>query len=320
MTKVIFFGTPEYVVPVVETLNSGFELVATVTQPPRPTGRKQTLTPSPVALWSKENNIPNIDGEPAEVTSLLKEFGAEVGVLAAYGKILPAELLSLFPKGIINIHPSLLPKWRGPAPVEATIASGSVPGITIIKLDEEMDHGPVLQQTEETLEKSTTKEEAVNYMFKKAADYLPNLLSDYLAGNTKMVDQNHKEATFTKLLKKEDGFIDPKTLAVASQGETLQSYGEIPIRWMRKSIKKGDVFSFAPTPEFLERFIRAMSPWPGAWTLLRLSATEGQASKRLKLLKAHLEEGKLVLDEVQLEGKDPVSWKQFKAGYPSSTF
>ncbi|MEK7521660.1 MAG: methionyl-tRNA formyltransferase [Patescibacteria group bacterium] len=324
MTRVIFFGTPNYVLPVPKALKSaGFDLVATVTQPPKPVGRKQILTPSSVAIWSKENNILNIDGEPEEIIAPLKELGAEVGVLAAYGRILPGELLSLFPKGIVNIHPSLLPRWRGPAPVEAIILSSDTPGITFIKLDEEMDHGPILKQTEETLDENATKDGAINYLFKKAAGYLPNLLVNYLSGKTQTTEQKHNKATFTKLLKKQDGFIPSKILELASQvyDPERSRRDDLPIRWMRKSIKKGDVFSFEPTPQFLERFIRALSPWPGAWTNIQLvTSHELRVTKRLKILKAHVEEEKLTLDQVQLEGKSPVEWNQFKRSQPRLEF
>lgn len=317
MTKIIFFGTPQYVLPIPQSLiESGFDLVTTVTQPPKPVGRKKILTSSPVAIWSQKNNILNIDGEPSEIIGPLKELGAEVGVLAAYGRILPAELLSLFPKGIVNIHPSLLPKWRGPAPVEATIISRDTPAITFIKLDEEMDHGPILKQTQSTLEEDATKGEVINYLFKKAAVYLPSLLNDYLSGNVGMREQNHDEATYTKLLKKQDGFIPPKILDLATKGLTFQSYDELPIRFMKASPRKGDFFTLSPSPLTINRLIRALNPWPGAWTEIKVNKGTSEQRKRLKILKSHVEGEKLILDKVQLEGKNPTSWSELTRAYP----
>jgi len=202
---------------------------------------------------------------------------ADMGVLAAYGKILPKSVVNGFKFGILNIHPSLLPKYRGASPIQATIADGETQtGATIIRLDEEMDHGPIVAQFKEDVLPNDTNESLTTKLFERSADVLIQAIPAYISGKIKPKAQDEKEATFTKLLKKEDGFID---------------------------LKKA-------SPIEAERFIRAMHPWPGVWTYIE------PAHKRLKIKKAHLEEDKLILDEVQLEGKDPVSFKQFKEGYP----
>lgn len=279
--KIIFFGTPEYVVPILSKLSKVHEIVAVVTQPPMPQGRDQFKKYSPVDDWAHKRNVP-----------IFFEFDkpfpeADLGVCAAYGKIIPQKVIDLFKFGVLNIHPSLLPKYRGASPISEAIKNGDIEtGVTIIKMDEKMDHGPIVTFFKEDILPNDTTESLREKLFERSADVLIQLISAYVSGKVKPKEQNEDYATFTKVLTKEDGFINLKE----------------------------------KTPQETERFIRAMNPWPGAWTLLHLSATEGQASKRLKLLKAHLEEGKLVLDEVQLEGKDPVSWKQFKEGYPKASF
>lgn len=281
-SKVIFFGTPDFVVSIPETLlKAGFDLVACVTTPDKPVGRKGILTPSPVKVWAQEKGIPVIDNPSMEtITEEVKKFKASVGVLASYGKIIPQSLIDLFPKGILVIHPSLLPKYRGASPVQAAIMAGDKKiGVSIIKMDAKMDHGPIVSQFEQDLSADATPDKLYPQLFQKSAEELAIILPDYLEDKVKLQQQNHSQATFCKILTKEDGKID----------------------WQKPN-------------EEIERFVRAMTPWPGAWAEVKID----DQKKRLKILKAHLEENKLVIDQVQLEGKNPVSWEQFKKGYPEA--
>jgi methionyl-tRNA formyltransferase len=174
------------------------------------------------------------------------------------------------------IHPSLLPLYRGASPVPAAIKNGDIKtGVTFLRMDEKMDHGPIVSQFKEDILPDDTADVLRNRLFAKSADVLVETITPYIKGKIKLKKQDDGMATFTKLVTKQDGFIDLK----------LKSAGEA------------------------ERFIRAMHPWPGAWTYL-------PNEKRLKLIKSHIENEKLVLDEVQLEGKLPVTMKQFCEAYP----
>jgi len=268
--KIIFFGTPDYVLPILKALAKQHEIAAVVTQPPKPVGRKQFLTYSPVDTWAFKRDIKIL-----RALDIKKFPKADLGILAAYGKIIPPNVIRNTKYGILNIHPSLLPKYRGASPVQAAIAAGDTEtGVTIFQLDEKVDHGPIITQFREEIRPDDTTETLTQRLFERAAQVLIELIPNYLKGKIKPKIQDETQATFTKLLKKEDGFINLK--------------------------KK--------PPAEADRFIRAMFPWPCAWTLLRPSgATEGQA-RRLKLLPGGM---------VQLEGKNPVSLKQFKIGYPS---
>lgn len=316
--KLIFFGTPEFVLPVLEALkNAGYEIAAVVTQPPKPVGRKQTLAPSPVALWAQTHGIAIFDGKPREIVEELKKLRAGVGVLGAYGRILPPELLAIFPRGILNIHPSLLPKYRGASPIQAAIASGEKEtGVTIIKLDSEMDHGPIVAQFTEEIRDDDTAGTLRERLFEKAAGALVSVLPAYLEGSAELREQDHVKATYTTLLKKEHGFIPPKYIDAARRGETIREPFEVPF------IKN---YYLILNSYSLARLCQALDPWPGAWTLLRSKSFGGQA-KRLKILKVHLEKdsithhSSLIPDLVQLEGKNPVSWEDFKKGYPKAKF
>lgn len=317
--KTVFFGTPDYVLPVLDALkNAGYKIAAVVTQPPKPVGRKKVLTLSPVTKWAKQNEIPVIEGSPKAIYPLLSTLHPHprLGILAAYGRIIPEEIIKFFPLGILNIHPSLLPKYRGASPVEAAIVAGEKQtGVTIIKLDKELDHGPIVSQLSEPILEDDTKTSLRQRLFEKGAEVLVQILPAYLEGRIELREQDHDKATFTTLLKKEHGFIPPKYLELASKGETFQAQWEIPF------IKN---YSLVPSAQNLERFIRAFNPWPGAYTKLKI---KDEKLKILKLLKAHVEQRPgtqesrnlvtyLILDLVQLEGKNPVTWRQFKLGYP----
>jgi methionyl-tRNA formyltransferase len=139
--KIIFFGTPDYVLPVLEILNKYHEIVAVVTQSPKPVGREKTLTYSPVDAWAHKKKIQ----KQFDFISLPE---ADLGVCAAFGMIIPKVVLNHFKFGILNVHPSLLPKYRGASPIQSAIVSlDQKTGVTIIKMDEKMDHGILFQKT-----------------------------------------------------------------------------------------------------------------------------------------------------------------------------
>jgi methionyl-tRNA formyltransferase len=276
--KIVFFGTPDYVLPILTSLHKKFvtgpgisPIVAVVTQSPKPMGRKQFLTYTPIDKWAHEHKLP-IHHSSRELS--IDKVDVDLGILASYGEIIPKEVIKLFPKGILVIHPSLLPKYRGASPVPASIINGDTKtGVTIFKMDEKVDHGQIVSQFKEEIMPTDTGESLRNRLFARSADVLVELIEPYLKGKVIPRPQNDAEATFTKIIVREDGKVD---------------------------LKSDD-------PITIERKLRAYYPWPGIWTLVD--------GKRLKILKAHLENEKLVLDEVQLEGKNPVSWKQFIEAY-----
>jgi methionyl-tRNA formyltransferase len=315
--KIVFFGTPDYVLPILDSLHKTFRnktgespISAVVTQKPRPTGRKQILTYSPVDTWARKKKVPVF----YDSYDLIKnKVQAELGIIASFGQIIPKNVISHFPYGILNIHFSLLPKLRGAAPVEATIVMGErEAGVSIFAIDEFLDHGPIISQFTEEIRDDDTSKSLRLRLFKRTKEVLLTLLPAYLKGQITPREQDHKSATFTTLVKKADGFIPPKYLARAiEQGSELRKVRNLP-KWKIPFIKD---YSLKPDPYNLDRFIRAMQPWPQAWTYVHLGKRHEVKGKRLKILKAHVEDEKFVPDEVQLEGKSPVSWKQFRQGY-----
>lgn len=204
---------------------------------------------------------------------------ADVFIIADFGEIVTSKIINLPQYGTLGIHPSLLPKYRGASPVPFAILNNEKKtGVTIFKVDEKMDHGPVICQLTEPIKPTDDQETLLARLFQKGGEALIKILPDYLEGKIKLIKQNHRQATYASRLSREDGRID----------------------WKK-------------TDAEIERFIRAMHSWPGAWTLLRLRRWRG---KRFKILKAHLEKEKLIFDLVQLEGKKPITGEQFSAGYP----
>lgn len=311
--KIVFFGTPDYVLPVLEKLHKEFSfrgvspITAVVTQPPRPSGRKQLLTFSPVDSWAFKKKLPIFH----QASQVLKEKPeADVAVLASYGEIISKEVIEYFPYGILNIHPSLLPKWRGAAPVQAPIIAGeNVTGASIIKLDEKLDHGPIVSQFKEEIKETDTTETLRARLFDRGAEVLVELLNPYIKGKVVPKKQKHSEATFASQIKKEHAFLPADYLEAAIKGLSLKNKWEIG--FMKD-------FSINPTPATINQFIKALSPWPSAWTYVKIKPKAEH--KRFKILTACLEGEKLVLDTVQLEGKGPVSWKQFQAAYSEAAF
>jgi methionyl-tRNA formyltransferase len=280
--KIIFFGTPKEVVPVLESLIVNFTVAAVVTTPDQKSSRKLLLTPSPVKAFAKQHNISVITPlqYDNETIKQLKILDPDLFVVAAYGKIIPDNILKLPEFGAINIHPSLLPKYRGPTPIQTALLNGDgAAGVTFIKMDKKIDHGPILHQLLFTLEKTDTFDWLMHSMFTQAAVIVPQVIKEYLAGKIKPQPQDENEATYTKIITKDDGYIDLSVL------ETLTPL-EIE-NWKLKIARK----------------IRAYYPWPAVWTKVRIRNQE----LRIKFLPNNL---------LQAEGKKPVSFKDFLNGYP----
>jgi methionyl-tRNA formyltransferase len=240
--KTVFFGSSSYVIPVIEALKKNYNLALVVT-----TEKSNGAVP----FFCKQNNISfrSVTGlKDSNLKSLILNHKSQVAVVADFGLIIPEEILNSFPKGIINIHPSLLPKFRGPSPVQAAILEGvKTTGVSIMKIDNEIDHGPILGQEKEEVLDTDTGKSLYKRLFDKGAKLLIKVLNLYLNDNLKLSAQNYKEATFSQTLKREDGFID---------------------------------ISNPPSKEIIQRMVRAYFPWPGVWFKTKLNGTE----KIVKLL------------------------------------
>lgn len=300
--KLLFFGTPELAVPFLKTLyeDPSIEIVGVVCQPDKPVGRKQTVLAPAVKQFALQKNLPVFQFESLkkpEAIEILKTVNADVCALVVYGKFLPDELLHLTPLGVVNMHPSLLPSYRGPSPIKSAILHGeSVTGISVMLLDQGMDTGPILDQLTIALDPRETNTSLEQKICEKGPSFFLQTIKSYGEKQIFPKHQDHTKATITKLLDKEDGKID----------------------WNQSAIQ-------------IDRQIRAFDPWPGTWTnwgtnrlkiiqaipasLSLESSTIGTVYSLDEQLFVQTGDGVLQLLKVQLEGKQPQDAQIFLRGY-----
>lgn len=253
--KIIFFGASKYVLPTIKILKDNFDLALVVTTERDP----QDTVPS----YCKSNSVPHLSIKSFDdsVLDQIKKTDSTLGILAYFGVLLPKSVLEIFPKGILNIHPSLLPLYRGPTPVQSAILDGKTEtGVSIIRLDNQMDHGPILGQFIEQINPNDTTPDLHDRLFKKGAEMLRDLIPKYIDEKLKLTEQNDNEATYTqKDFTRENGYFD---------------------------------FNNPPKKDELDRMIRAYYPWPGTWTRLKVQSEKFKVIKFLPENKLQVEGGK----------------------------
>lgn len=280
----IFFGTPLFAVRVLSQLVSANLIpLAVVTNPDRPVGRKQIITPSAVKLFIEQSTLKEkvrvLSPEKLDkaFTEILKKLKADFFIVAAYGKIISREVLAIPPLGVIGVHPSLLPKYRGASPIQSALLTGETEtGVSLYILSEKMDAGPIVAQITIAIAPDETYETLAEKLANTGGELLLKILPDLKSAENKAETQDETKATFTKKFSSEDGRVDLET----------------------------------DDQEKIYRKIQALNPEPGVWTYAN-ALTNGHmrisdgANKRVKLLKAKLENGKLKLIITQVEGKKP---------------
>ncbi len=279
-TKIVFLGSTQLSGYILEKLNEKYEVQVVITQPDQLVGRKKEMTPTSVARVAEKLGLPLLKPERLNeefIRDNLALLEADLYVLVAYGKIIPQAMLDIPRLGILNVHPSLLPKYRGASPIKTAILNGEEStGVTVMLLDEEMDHGPILARSSLEVARGETDESLSQKLAIEGAKLLLEVLPDIIKGQVKPQPQNHAEATYTKMIKKEDGYFEIDT---------------------------------PPPPEQLDRMIRAYYPWPNVWT--RWSPFAKASGDRLGKIVKFYPEGRM-----QMEGKKIVSKEEFLRGYP----
>jgi methionyl-tRNA formyltransferase len=285
--NIIFFGSSKHSVIVAKKLHETVGLSFIVTIPDKPIGRKQILTPSPVKEFATEQHIPIITAHKLtdDIIEKIEEVHPDFLVVADYGLILPKKILEMPTYAPINVHHSLLPKYRGSSPAPSAILNGDAKtGVSIIIMHEKVDAGDILSQKEYTMKPDETTDSLLTQLNNLGADILIPVIKNFEQYYQKRIKQDETKATFTKMMTKTDGYIETTN---------------------------------PPKPEILDRMIRAYYPWPGVWTELKLKNKE----PRIKLLpiSSHPE---LVSGSshmlLQPEGKKPMSVKDFVNGYPEA--
>lgn len=303
--KIVFFGSPKFAVPFLNTLiiHEDISVVGVVTQPDKAVGRSSTPKPSAIAETADAYEIPVFKPENLKdkaVDKQLKPLEADAFIVLAYGNIIPNRILEIPPLGVINVHPSLLPKYRGATPMQAAIREGDkVTGISIMKMDKKMDHGPILAQLEIPLPDTVDYPELETIVAYKGPQLLVDSLLGYEKGRLKPTPQDDTKATYVKLFTRDTGRID----------------------WNKH------------TADEVERMIRAYRPWPGVWTTwngkrLKILGAQPRKSPLLKtkqhgqvFQKEHetriaIKKSILAPTHLQLEGSKPTSIEDFIKGHP----
>ncbi len=285
--KYIYFGAPEFAADILSALvRGGMTPVAVVTNPDRPRGRKKIMTPPAVksAMLGCGGGADILQPEVLDdvFIATLARYGAEVGVLAAYGKIIPPAVFSLFPKGIVVVHPSLLPKYRGATPIQAVILEGDrETGTTLFVMDKKVDHGSIIGQRNVLIANTDTYTTLAKKLAVVSAELLCEVLPAYVAGDGMSRAQDESQASYTKKLTSQDGYVDPQDFYFACHPD--EPYGE-----------EGSYIKKYP-PEKIWRMVRALNPEPGVWTM--------QDGRRMKILEADVVDGKLAVKRIQFEGE-----------------
>lgn len=287
-------GSPDFALPSLRALAKHYDVAGVITQPDKPSGRGRELKSPPVKMLAQELNIPIIQPEKLRDTTQLEIWRPDLIVVAAFGQILKKNILD-FPKyGCLNVHASLLPRWRGAAPINAAILAGDEEtGVTIMKMDVGLDTGDMLTKKSMRLNPDDTAGSVFQTLSSLGAELLIETIPDYISGKIIPEPQNNELATYAPMLKKEDGKLN-----------------------------------FNQSVVELERRIRAMNPWPSAWfewngnllKVWRVSVSEkkvGETGNRHTVEErgaVTCADGSIILEEVQPAGKKIMSGKSFLLG------
>lgn len=280
--KIAFFGTPAFSVITLETLKSaGMTPELVITQPDKPVGKGLAITAPPVKVWAQENNIEVLQPTNLKDPIFLEKIkGFDVFVVVAYGKIIPSEVIYAVNNKILNIHASLLPKYRGASPLESAILSDDRnTGVTIMQIDSEMDHGPIVAQEKVDIANWPPNYlELGNALVEAGSTLLVKILPDYVESKITLKEQNHVDATYARKIEKTDGEINLEA---------------------------------DPYQNFLR--IQAFSKWPGTFFFKEINGK----NTRVVIKKAEFTDGKLALLRVIPEGKKEMDYKDFISAFSS---
>ena len=282
----IFFGTSNFSILVLEELKvAGFLPKLLITVPDKPKGRKLIMTPPETKVWAEQNGVLCIQPQSLReeknpgIIEKIKSYSPsdfDFAVVASYGKIIPQDVLDIPRLGMLNVHPSLLPKLRGASPLQSAIMIENETGVTIMRLDADMDHGPILAQEKvDVADWPPYENDLENLLGKFGGKLLAEKLPLFLAGKISETVQNHELATFCKKIEKEDGLLN------------LEDDAEPNLRK-----------------------IRAYHVWPGAYFF----AERGEKKIRVIVKRASILDGKLVLERVVPEGKKEMDYSAFQKG------
>jgi len=299
MANIVFMGTPDFAVPTLKALIAHHTVIGVITQPDRPAGRNRQIQMSPVKLVALEAGIPVFQPEKirrAESVAELKQWQPDVYIVAAFGQLLPQTVLDIPPHGSINVHASLLPRWRGAAPIQASVRAGDAEtGVTIMKMDAGLDTGAMLSKRAIPIEADDTGGSMHDKLSQIGAELLIETLPGYLDGTIQPVQQDESLVTIAPRIEKSESKLD----------------------WTQPA-------------DAIERWVRAFAPRPGTFTywegkLIKVisgaaengSAPPGKVIEHEGRRAIGTGDGLYLPTRLQIEGKSAVSAAEFMRGYPA---
>lgn len=303
--RVVFMGSAEFSIPILLALINSFQVVAVITETDKPAGRNKKIVEAPTKIIAERENIPCLQPERIkgnkELLEKIASLSPDVIVVAAYGQILPKEILNLPKNGCVNVHPSLLPEYRGASPIQTALLNGEKKtGVSLILMDQGMDSGDILAQETIEIAEDDNYETLEKRLAEGAACLLIKILLEFIDDEVKLIVQDDTRATYCSKIKKEDGRID----------------------WDK------------PANEILNK-IRAFSTWPGSYSRYENRKIEivkaeprpgedyfdqyaiGQVYREKNKICVQCAEGSIILQEVKLEGKNKIAINDFVNGHQS---
>lgn len=303
--KVAFFGTSDRSTPLLNKLHASLDLALCITKMDTKVGRTQKLRKTEVKKWAIAHEVPFVEIDSTRgknkdaVISALKEHSVDIGVVADFSFILPEDIINSPKHGMINIHFSLLPKYRGASPVQFSILNGdAITGVTFYKMDKGMDTGDIIFQFEHELKGTEISGEVWETLFYRSSEHLTRIISEYISGTLEPLTQREEDATYTK-------------------SKTMPKHTFI--------FKDDAKIDWESSPALIEREIRAYNPWPISWTTLEDMEKSSQLkikirgnkdkSLRVKIYEAYLDNEVLKIDKLQVAGSNIIGWDEFVNGY-----
>lgn len=317
--NIAYFGSPEISADLLRLLLpiGDHKIALIVTQPDKAVGKRLTVTSTPVKQLAIAHNIEIFD-KPLTKTNeqilihAIKAKDIHLAILFAYGEILSQELLDCMRYGIWNVHPSLLPKYRGPSPTAFPLIMGDrATGTTLMQMNEFLDKGDIIYQNEIPIYSKDNRSTIEQKVIPIAGQQVIRALEKVNEHRLETKQQDESSATYTRLLKKNDGFISLELLVKALKGESI-TFEQLPAiiqRYYQKNNLTTSTFYRADITVY--NLYRGLFPWPGVWTEIKVTTS----SKRVKLIEMKLDNGQLQLEKVQLEGKRPVDFPTFNRAY-----
>ncbi|KKT21303.1 MAG: Methionyl-tRNA formyltransferase [Parcubacteria group bacterium GW2011_GWB1_43_8] len=269
-----FFGTSELSVKVLDILlKNGYVPNLVITAPDKPQGRKMIMTPPPLKIFAMGHNLKI--AQPISLSSCnLPPTTYNLLIVASYGKIIPKSILDIPKFGTLNVHPSLLPKFRGPSPIQSFILSGEEKtGVTIMLMDAEIDHGPILASQKLKVESHIKYKQLEEKLAELGGQMLVDVIPKWISGEIKAVEQDHNQATFTKKINKEDGLVD---------------------------LEKD-------SPELIYRKFLAFQPWPGIYYFTQ----KNNQKVRIIITAMEFKDGYILIKKVKPESKNEMEYEKF---------